>query len=979
MKRCLRCFRNYEENKTECPWCGFRKSQQLKEPQYLSAGIVLQNRYEIGAVVGAGGFGITYAAWDRVLEQRVAIKEYMPGEFSTRTPGETRVSVYGGEKEEQYKNGRDKFYEESQRLAKFQDVPGIVQIYNSFEENETAYLVMEFLEGETLGERLKRDKRIPEQEAVGIILPVLQALTEVHRVGILHRDIAPNNIFLTKDGGVKLLDFGASRSVTGTHSKSLTVLYKEGYTPEEQYRSRGDQGTWTDVYEVAATLYKMLTGTVPPGALERRRKDTLKLPSKMGIKVTKQTEQALLNALNVDVRYRTKTADAFMQELLGTEKTKAHFVRTEEKKQGSIPLWIKGLVGTLLCGMGVYLVLLFTGVISGSGIGFSHFGIPEGSTRVPNLVNTEIEEAQKKADESNLKFLITDKQFSTTIPENRILSQELAAGSLTEKESSIRVVVSAGLNSMTAEEIQKEGIELVQIPDLQYQDMKEAVGMLQDAGLDVKLEYVTTGIVEGGKVTAQSVAAGEQLVKGESITLSVEDQLIDWTEAEAVETAVREEIGRETGDIYASDMGQIQQLTVRLPEKSEANLKVLGNCVALERLDISGEMSSYRIGSDQESIIVDDYSTRAKGLDKLSDLRNLTALEINGVNLEKFSELGELKQLTKLKLCCISVRDISIIANLTHLQRLDLSGMEVSDISSLYDLVDLKSLNIDRTNIKSFPDNFPLENIENLWIKESVFNNIRNKERLKNISMLQLSDWDGDKQTGENLKKLKTLKTLKLDSLKRERTGAMENKRIISLDFLRGLNQIEEIEFGASLRYEDIEFKENGEVLDSLKGLKCITINGDALVKEIESVQRIRELNLYLYSGAYIDINCLSKLKNLEVLKIVLVDEVPRKKICGLEELQSIRAIIFGNPNKELIESVLKLSELEEFTIYNTELSDLNVLKDAKKLRKITIGQKCPNLTMESIKELNQLKEIYFYPDTDENKIEELRKLQDAG
>ena len=120
-------------------------------------------------------------------------------------------------------------------------------------------------------------------------------------------------------------------------------------------------------------------------------------------------------------------------------------------------------------------------------------------------------------------------------------------------------------------------------------------------------------------------------------------------------------------------------------------------------------------------------------------------------------------------------------------------------------------------------------------------------------------------------------------------------------------------------------------------------------------------------------------MKNLEVLKIVLVDEVPRKKIRGLEELQSIRAIIFGNPNKELIESVLKLSELEEFTIYNTELSDLNVLKDAKKLRKITIGQKCPNLTMESIKELNQLKEIYFYTDTDENKIEELRKLQDAG
>ena len=711
MKRCLRCFQNYEENKTECPWCGFQENQQLKEPQYLSAGTVLQNRYEIGAVVGAGGFGITYAAWDRVLEQRVAIKEYMPGEFSTRAPGETRVSVYGGEKEEQYKNGRDKFYEESQRLAKFQDVPGIVQIYNSFEENETAYLVMEFLEGETLGERLKRDKRIPEQEAVGIILPVLQALTEVHRVGILHRDIAPNNIFLTKDGGVKLLDFGASRSVTGTHSKSLTVLYKEGYTPEEQYRSRGDQGTWTDVYEVAATLYKMLTGTVPPGALERRRKDTLKLPSKMGIKVTKQTEQALLNALNVEVRYRTKTADAFMQELIGTEKTKAHFVRTEEKKQGSIPLWIKGLVGTLLCGMGVYLVLLFTGVISGSGIGFSHFGIPEGSTRVPNLVNTEIEEAQKKADESNLKFLITDKQFSTTIPENRILSQELAAGSLTEKESSIRVVVSAGINSMTAEEIQKEGIELVQIPDLQYQDMKEAVGMLQDAGLDVKLEYVTTGIVEGGKVTAQSVAAGEQLVKGESITLSVEDFVVDWTGADAIAGAIRKELEKGSGEIYASELQKIQSLTINMPaEDSRTDLTVLTNCIELSSLRIWGSVSTY---VKNGLIYGDEHKIEISGINNLKGMRKLSALYINQVDFN-ISELSELTQLKWLDISYNEISDISALANLKNLEKLYIDETEVSDISGLCGLTKLTDLNIAGTNVQELSGDFPLENIKNL-------------------------------------------------------------------------------------------------------------------------------------------------------------------------------------------------------------------------------------------------------------------------
>ena len=972
MKRCLRCFRNYEENKIECPCCGFRESQQLKEPQYLSAGIVLQNRYEIGAVVGAGGFGITYAAWDRVLEQRVAIKEYMPGEFSTRAPGETRVSVYGGEKEEQYKNGRDKFYEESQRLAKFQDVPGIVQIYNSFEENETAYLVMEFLEGETLGERLKRDKRITEQEAVEIILPVLQALTEVHRVGILHRDIAPNNIFLTKDGGVKLLDFGASRSVTGTHSKSLTVLYKEGYTPEEQYRSRGDQGTWTDVYEVAATLYKMLTGTVPPGALERRRKDTLKLPSKMGIKVTKQTEQALLNALNVDIRYRTKTADAFMQELMGTEKTKAHFVRTEEKKQGSIPLWIKGLVGTLLCGMGVYLVLLFTGVISGSGIGFSHFGIPEGSTRVPNLVNTEIEEAQKKADESNLKFLITDKQFSTTIPENRILSQELAAGSLTEKENSIRVVVSAGLNSMTMEEIKKEGIELVQIPDLQYQDMKEAVGMLQDAGLDVKLEYVTTGIVEGGKITAQSVAAGEQLVKGESVTLSVEDFVVDWTGADAIAGAIRKELEKGSGKIYASELQKIQSLTINMPaEDSRTDLTVLTNCIELSSLRIWGSVSTY---VKNGLIYGDEHKIEISGINNLKGMRKLSALYINQVDFN-ISELSELTQLKWLDISYNEISDISALANLKNLEKLYIDETEVSDISGLCGLTKLTDLNIAGTNVQELSGDFPLENIKNLGVDEELFDRIKDKEKLCNITELELKDLTGTEKTRELLQAMDNLRCLSINN------GAWGEE--YSFEFLRNMDQIRKLSLGQSVGSEGYTPGETG-VFASMKNLKGIEWKGvggdDQTVEEIlEEIGKAKQLNwidMYVYmDGADLDLNHFSGLSELEKLYIAHSSD-SNKKIVGLENLQMISELTLQNPDKSLVEAASKLKNLTYFGIYNSELSDLNVLKDALKLRKIDVGWYCPNITLESMREVTQLEEVYFYPNTKENQIEELRKLQ---
>ena len=197
MKRCLYCFREYENAYTVCPHCGYAEGTSAAEPQYLQPGTLLASRYLVGAVIGAGGFGVTYGAWDRVLDQRVAVKEFLPGEFSTRIPGQTEVTVYGGEKTEQFRDGKNKFYEESRRLAKLQKVPGIVQIYNSFLENGTAYIVMEYLEGETLGARLKREGKLPLEEAIRIITPVLYSLEAVHREGILHRDIAPKNIFLT--------------------------------------------------------------------------------------------------------------------------------------------------------------------------------------------------------------------------------------------------------------------------------------------------------------------------------------------------------------------------------------------------------------------------------------------------------------------------------------------------------------------------------------------------------------------------------------------------------------------------------------------------------------------------------------------------------------------------------------------------------------------------------------------------------------
>ena len=534
-KICFRCFHEYEAKGKACPYCGYCEGNTVSEARYLQEGTILADRYLTGIVIGAGGFGITYAAWDMTLAQRVAIKEFLPGEFSTRMSGQTTVTVYGGEKKEQFETGRGKFIDESRRLARFQGVPGIVQIYNSFEENETAYIVMEYLEGETLDQRLKREGRISEQEAVLILLPILQALDAVHKKGILHRDIAPNNIFLTKDGDSKLLDFGAARSATGSHSKSLTVLYKEGYTPEEQYQSRGNQGPWTDVYAVAATLYRMLTGSTPPGALERRRKDTLKAPSRIGVKVSQPVETALMNALNVDVRNRTKSAGEFAEELSGKTQVKEHFARTIEKRVGAIPLRVKIPVALIFFSMAVFLACLFTGVIRFRIESFSSFLVSDGKARVPNVVNKEVDDAQDLLETRNLSIRITDKQFSEEIPKDRILSQAEEAGSIVDQGIYIDVVVSGG------DKTEANGYELADgetfVPDVQYKSLEEALKLLEEAGLEADVRYREESSVEEGRVIEQNIEAGSVEKEGEMLVFYVsgsdpEEETVEESEPE---------------------------------------------------------------------------------------------------------------------------------------------------------------------------------------------------------------------------------------------------------------------------------------------------------------------------------------------------------------------------------------------------------------------------------------------------------------
>ncbi len=312
---CMGCMAE-KGNADPCPYCGW-SGEMHSSPQHLTPGTILRGKYLLGRALGQGGFGITYLARDLDLNLILAIKEYFPRDFTTRSAGDTQVSVYSsGDSVDFFNQGRDKFLEEARTLARFDEHPNIVSIRDFFRENGTAYFVMNYIDGTTFKDYIQENGGTLEfDKALQVMMPVIDALGQIHSAGVLHRDVSPDNIFITQKGIVKILDFGAARNAMSEHSKSLSVILKPGYAPEEQYRSKGNQGPWTDVYATAATFYRAIAGRVPPDALDRLAEDTLQRPSELGVKIPAHAEEVLMKALAVKASDRFSSMKEFQAEL----------------------------------------------------------------------------------------------------------------------------------------------------------------------------------------------------------------------------------------------------------------------------------------------------------------------------------------------------------------------------------------------------------------------------------------------------------------------------------------------------------------------------------------------------------------------------------------------------------------------------------------------------------------------------------------
>ena len=308
LNKCLGCmedFRGYP-----CPKCGFDIGQVKKNAFSLPPQTILCGKYLVGKVLGQGGFGITYIGWDIALERKVAIKEYYPSGQVSRLPG-TRGLVWSESEQARLaqQDGMEMFLKEARKMAKVEDIPGVVKVRELFRENETAYIVMDFVEGETLKARLKRTGPMPWAQAKAIFRPAIQAMEKVHQAGLIHRDLSPDNIMLTPNGQVKILDLGAAKDLNVNSGASSMQVAKSGFSPFEQYTQRGGSGPWTDVYAMAATIYFTLTGKLPPAAMDRIEEDTISwnLPGLDALPASALS--ALQKALAVTAKKRTQSME----------------------------------------------------------------------------------------------------------------------------------------------------------------------------------------------------------------------------------------------------------------------------------------------------------------------------------------------------------------------------------------------------------------------------------------------------------------------------------------------------------------------------------------------------------------------------------------------------------------------------------------------------------------------------------------------
>ena len=700
---CYNCFQERETKEGPCPYCGFDLAENEKKfPVALRAGTVLNGRYIIGRVLGQGGFGITYLALDTQLNAKVAIKEFMPNDIATRIG--TTVSVAMDTKSEEFAYGAERFQEEARTLAKFIGNPNIAAVTSYFDENDTSYFVMDYIEGISFKTYIaNHGGKISVEETLNVMIPVLRALTAVHAEGFIHRDVTPDNIYITKDGMVKLLDFGSARYSIGDKSKSLDVILKVGYAPKEQYIRRSRQGPFTDVYSCAACFYAAITGFLPPESLERMDEDTLVPISQCGIDIPEYLDKAILKGLAVQPEDRFQSAAEFLDAIESQQVVEvpasggvAPAPAPEKKK----------IKPALIAAIAVAVVVVFAlGSLFGGGGGGSESG-GDVSDALPPLIQAEvpfvtIAGQEYSTDERHL-------EIGTDAP----LSQE-DLDQLGYMVNLVELYITLS-DSYTVPDFSA----LASIPNLQVFTINGELPVYDPLDLSplrdlTHLQSLRINPSKGanGIKGVDSLSFLTGLTDLESLKITISPEVKDLSPLSGLTKLTDLSL---FGRFPAPDLGFLSGMSalnsLELWVEDVQDLSTLESLSELKMLDINFSSS-----------VIDDISVFAKieGLQSLTVQMSSGAEENVPLSLEPLGHMTNLQELSFYASGYVTGDDLSPFASLTGLRKLNLTVMSFdqgnyavrfSDLSPLAALTKLEDLsitpvaeNVDRSSVSFVP------------------------------------------------------------------------------------------------------------------------------------------------------------------------------------------------------------------------------------------------------------------------------------
>lgn len=402
-ERCVGCMKPLTAE-GRCAYCGLQQDKYRPIPRCLRPGMCLRDRYVLGRVLGEGSFGISYIAWDCLLDTVVAIKEYFPASLVSRHISEededTNVYIYEKRESQKYQESLKKYLGEAKSLSAYYDLDRIVSVRDFFYANNTAYIVMGYVDGISVKEYVEKNGPIEGEKFLRMLEPVIQSLAKVHQTGVLHRDISPDNMLLTRDEKLVLIDFGAARKENINMTRSMTVVFKRGFSPEEQYRTRGQQGAWTDVYALCATAYYALTGKAPDESIQRVLEDDMPSLTEMtDVDLPMQQKRAFMKGMTVDFHHRYQTMDELYQGLYQQGRDKKH-----------LGAWLAGAAAVVCC-----VALLGTGAV---------YGLHKHSQAKKDAIQTEAPQQTALAE-------VTTTPYAADVQEYQMISFK----SMTKKEA----------------------------------------------------------------------------------------------------------------------------------------------------------------------------------------------------------------------------------------------------------------------------------------------------------------------------------------------------------------------------------------------------------------------------------------------------------------------------------------------------------------------------------------------------------------